>query len=272
MLALMEERKSIVFWLNNHVAGSMNDYEGGLLVLSSYMPEQLEKFKVLRNEKRLYDFFVERLSSLRKKTVVQKNTVPIKQVASPKVKAPIQTKIEQPKTLKTVQKSTESQPKAKENVIDELVAENKAIMKNQGAIHARMFWTGRSKEGKALPLTPEQKSLRAELLEELISNEKQLRINWNAMEHFRIYKQLPQGMTETTQKEQKEVAPPSDYHEREKNRKMIVYLKTKIKSANKRLQTLSGTKLDKEIAKVSKWSKELQNREKIHEAYGKSAK
>ena len=145
-------------------------------------------------------------------------------------------------------------------------------MKNQGAIHARMFWTGRSKEGKALPLTPEQKSLRAELLEELISNEKQLRINWNAMEHFRIYKQLPQGMTETTQKEQKEVAPPSDYHEREKNRKMIVYLKTKIKSANKRLQTLSGTKLDKEIAKVSKWSKELQNREKIHEAYGKSAK
>lgn len=267
----MEERKSIVFWLNNHVAGSMNDYEAGLLVLSSYMPEQLEKFKTLRNEKRLYDFFVQQLSSLRSQTVVQKNTAPVNKVATHKLQSPSKSKIEQPKPVQIVANKSAATP-VKQSVIDELVAENKAIMKNQGSIHGRMIWIGRSKEGKALPLTAEQKKLRAELLQELISNEKQLRLNWNAMEHYRIYKQLPQGMTETSKKEKKEVVASSDYHEKEKNRKMIVYLKSKIRTGNARLQKLSGTKLDKAITKISEWSKDLAKREKLHEAYGKSAK
>ena len=249
------EYNSMCNWLNGHTHGSLKDFEAAMSIIESYMPDKAQRMRTLRSDSKIWELFVMRLDEL---DAHHPKAMPVASDIIPDIiPATIEEKIsdKEPARLPIANMS---------QLIRNLEDKNKLILKNQGHLHAQLTAIGRNALGKPIHLSEAAKKKRKDLRDQIVGYEEQLRRNWHAIRHVQIYGHLPEP--EVKAEESKPVSE-LDWHEMEKNRKSLVYVRSQIELKKKALSTLTGKKLIKAHAALDKLEKNLAERTKKHEEW-----
>jgi hypothetical protein len=234
----MSGYKEICQWINHHHMGRMDDWQQGMMLIGSYLPQEHNRLSTLSSDLSLYDTLLKYISD------------------SNFIESEPQ---EQSRKVNIVVESGYAAPAKKIHSTS-----SKLILKQQGYLHATMRNIGRDTLGRPLNLSAEQLTQRKSIIAELVALEQDLIKGWQDAAHMEKFGTLPAPSPAIDAKTFK---PITGYQEAEANRKLIGYYKREITSREKKLYQLTGDKLDSQLAKLAEQRASLVQIEKIRETW-----
>jgi hypothetical protein len=138
---------------------------------------------------------------------------------------------------------------AANSLIIKMSDRKKELMKKAGAWHTQMFWIGRDKDGKALPLTEDQKLQRKLLAKQIQEAQEEITVIFADTAYLNVHGELPKSDKPARKKKSTEFS----YVEYENTRKKIGTAKTTIASLISAIPNLKGTELAKANKRLDKW-------------------